>query len=84
MRRRRFTCRHTRSRPILTRWNARRRDDPRTRRSSSDDSGGSRHELVEAYGAFNVERAITYLADDADISEMTASVGAEGVEGNPG
>jgi hypothetical protein len=40
--------------------------------------------FVEAYGAFNVERAISYLADDADISNMTGSVGvAEGAEGPP-
>jgi hypothetical protein len=37
--------------------------------------------FIEAYGAFDVEQAITYLADDADISGMIASVGAQGVEG---
>jgi hypothetical protein len=39
--------------------------------------------FVEAYGAFNVERTIAYLADDADISGMAGSVGAggEGVQG---
>jgi hypothetical protein len=37
--------------------------------------------FVEAFGAFNAERAITYLADDADISLMISSVGAPGVEG---
>ena len=37
--------------------------------------------FVEAIGAFDAERAITYLADDADISLMISSVGAQGVEG---
>ncbi|HEV8563936.1 MAG TPA: hypothetical protein VGR41_03395 [Actinomycetota bacterium] len=35
--------------------------------------------FLEAYGAFNVEQAITYLADDADISQL--SVGAQAVQG---
>jgi hypothetical protein len=39
------------------------------------------YEFVEAYGAFDAEQAITYLADDADISELMTSVGAQGVEG---
>jgi hypothetical protein len=38
-------------------------------------------DFVEAYGAFDAEQAITYLADDADISELMTSVGAQGVEG---
>ena len=37
--------------------------------------------FIEAYGAFDVEEAIAYLADDADISGLMTSVGAEGVEG---
>lgn len=37
--------------------------------------------FLEAYGAFDADLAITYLADDADITEMAASVGAQGVEG---
>jgi hypothetical protein len=38
--------------------------------------------FIEAYGAFDAERAISYLADDADISGMIGSVGAApGVEG---
>lgn len=37
--------------------------------------------FVEAYGAFDAEQAITYLADDADISNLIGSVGAQGVEG---
>jgi hypothetical protein len=37
--------------------------------------------FVEAYGAFDVDEAITYLADDADISQLMGSVGANGVEG---
>jgi hypothetical protein len=32
--------------------------------------------FLEAYGAFDADRAITYLADDADISAMAGSVGA--------
>jgi hypothetical protein len=37
--------------------------------------------FLEAYGAFDVEQAITYLADDADITPLIESVGAGGVEG---
>jgi hypothetical protein len=37
--------------------------------------------FVEAYGAFDVEQAITYLAADADIADLIGSVGAPGVEG---
>ena len=37
--------------------------------------------FIEAYGAFDAEQAITYLADDADISALITSVGAQGVEG---
>jgi hypothetical protein len=37
--------------------------------------------FLEAYGAFDAEQAITYLADDADISQLIGSVGAQGVEG---
>ncbi len=37
--------------------------------------------FLEAYGAFDAEQAISYLADDADISLMITSVGAQGVEG---
>ena len=37
--------------------------------------------FVEAVGASDAERAISYLADDADISLMISSVGAQGVEG---
>lgn len=37
--------------------------------------------FIEAYGAFDVEEATTYLADDADISGLIRSVGAQSVEG---
>ena len=37
--------------------------------------------FVEAVGAFDAEQAISYLGDDADISLMISSVGAQGVEG---
>src|SRR5688500_18206408 len=37
--------------------------------------------FLEAHGAFDADQAITYLADDADISQMIASVGARSVEG---
>ena len=40
-------------------------------------------DFVGAYGAFDAERAITYLAEDADISELMAAVGAAGSEGGP-
>ena len=39
--------------------------------------------FVEAYGAFDADRAISYLADDADISKLIGSVGAQGVGGTP-
>jgi hypothetical protein len=39
--------------------------------------------FLEAYGAFDAEQAITYLADDADISQLIGSVGAQGVQGTP-
>ena len=37
--------------------------------------------FLEAFGAFDAERAITYLAEDAGISDLIGSVGAGGVEG---
>ena len=40
--------------------------------------------FVEAVGASDAERAISYLGDDADISLMISSVGAQGVEGTLG
>jgi hypothetical protein len=39
--------------------------------------------FVETYGALDANQAITYLADDADISGLIASIGAEGMEGTP-
>ena len=39
--------------------------------------------FVDAVGAFDADRAITYLADDADITNLIGSVGAQGVEGMP-
>jgi hypothetical protein len=40
--------------------------------------------FVEAYGAFDAEEAITYLAPDATILELIGSVGAHrGVQGTP-
>ena len=39
--------------------------------------------FLEAYGAFDAEEAISYLADDADISQLIGSVGAQGVQGTP-
>ena len=37
--------------------------------------------FIDAYGAFDVEQAITYLAADANIADLIGSVGAPGVEG---
>jgi hypothetical protein len=37
--------------------------------------------FLQAYGAFNEERAITYLAADTDISGLMEAVGAENVNG---
>lgn len=37
--------------------------------------------FIEAYGALDVEKAISYLAEDADISGLMTSVGAQSVEG---
>ena len=39
--------------------------------------------FVEAVGAFDADRAITSLADDAEITKLIGSVGAQGVEGTP-
>jgi hypothetical protein len=40
--------------------------------------------FVDAVGASDAEQAISYLGDDADISLMISSVGAQGVEGTLG
>lgn len=37
--------------------------------------------FLDAYAAFDPDRAITYLADDADITQMMTSMGTTGVEG---
>ena len=37
--------------------------------------------FVEAYGAFDVDKAVAYLAEDADISQLMTSVGVHDVEG---
>jgi hypothetical protein len=37
--------------------------------------------FLQAYGAFEAVEAISYLADDADITGLMTSVGAQGVEG---
>jgi hypothetical protein len=37
--------------------------------------------FVEAYGAFDADRAISYLADDADILYLMRSVGVRDAEG---
>jgi hypothetical protein len=39
--------------------------------------------FVEAVGAFDADRAITSLADDAEFSKLIGSVGAQGVQGTP-
>jgi hypothetical protein len=40
-------------------------------------------DFVEAVGAFDADRAITSLADDAEFSKLIGSVGAQGVQGTP-
>jgi hypothetical protein len=40
--------------------------------------------FVEAVGASDAEQAISYLGDDADISKLVGSVGAQGMEGTQG
>lgn len=40
--------------------------------------------FVRAYGFFDAEQAIAYLARDADISEITGSVSAQGADGTLG
>src|SRR5215211_7426403 len=37
--------------------------------------------FLTAYGTFDADRAISYLADDADVSGMVSSVGAMKVQG---
>lgn len=39
--------------------------------------------FLEAYAAFDSEEALTYLADDANISGLVTSLGAEGLRGTP-
>ena len=35
-------------------------------------------DFLQAYGAFDAEQALTYLADGADVSQMIASLGSSG------
>ena len=37
--------------------------------------------FVAAYGAFDADQAITYLADDADLTGLISSLGSRGMEG---
>jgi hypothetical protein len=39
--------------------------------------------FLRAYGAFDVEQAITYLSNDADITGLITSLGTRGVVGTP-
>jgi hypothetical protein len=39
--------------------------------------------FLEAFGAFDADRAITYLADDASIADLGSSAGGASVEGTP-
>ena len=39
--------------------------------------------FVDAYGALDADRAIAYLSDDADISGLMGTIGAQGIEGTP-
>jgi hypothetical protein len=58
-------------------------DDPPTPAADADAEGVA-SSFVEAYGAFDAEEAITYLAPDAAILDLVGSVGAHrGVEGTP-
>jgi hypothetical protein len=40
--------------------------------------------FLEAYGAFDADRALTYLADRADVSELVRSIGSTDLGGPPG
>ena len=40
--------------------------------------------FINAYGAFDADQAIAYLADDAEISGLVTSVGAQGMQGTVG
>jgi hypothetical protein len=58
-------------------------DDPPTPAADADAEEVA-SSFVEAYGAFDAEEAITYLAPDAAILDLVGSVGAHrGVEGTP-
>jgi hypothetical protein len=58
-------------------------DDPPTPAADTDAEEVA-SSFVEAYGAFDAEEAITYLAPDAAILDLIGSVGAHrGVEGTP-
>ena len=40
--------------------------------------------FLQAYGSFDADQAVAYLADDADISGLMTSVGAQGIQGTQG
>ena len=59
-------------------------NDPPTPSAAHADAEEIASSFVEAYGAFDAEEAITYLADDAEILDLIGSVGAHrGVVGRP-
>jgi hypothetical protein len=57
---------------------------PQSAEAEAPTAEGVATSFVRAYGAFDVEQASRYLADDADISKLIGSVGAQGVEGTRG
>lgn len=40
--------------------------------------------FMDAYGAFDLDRAVSFLADDADVSELVGSIGSTDLGGPPG
>ena len=59
-------------------------DDEPTSAAADAEAEEIASNFVEAYGAFDAEEAITYLADDADILGLIGSIGAHrGVVGTP-
>jgi hypothetical protein len=58
--------------------------DPKERTATEASEVEIASSFVEAYGAFDAEEAVTYLAADAAIVDLIGSVGAHrGVEGTP-
>jgi hypothetical protein len=52
--------------------------DPATPRAAAEETARG---FLDAYAAFDADRAVTYMTNDADITQMVTSIGATGVQG---